>query len=156
MRVELVHWPSDEHRRIELSEVSQPRVLLVAHDEPPPVADDPLEDWIRLPADERDLIARVEALSRRAADVLTLDADGIVRNGFRWVALPPTEARLMELLLARLDKVVSREALLEKGWAGLAPRRNVLDVHMLHLRRRVEPLGLTIKTIRKRGYVLSR
>jgi DNA-binding response OmpR family regulator len=35
------------------------------------------------------------------------------------------------------------------------PTRNALDVHMLRLRRRLEPLGLEVRTVRSRGYVLQ-
>jgi DNA-binding response OmpR family regulator len=35
------------------------------------------------------------------------------------------------------------------------PGRNALDVHVLHLRRRVAPLGLQIVTVRARGYLLE-
>lgn len=116
---------------------------------------DPMEDWIRLPADECDLQARVETLARRTAIEPTLDGDGVLRQGSKWTALPPIEARLTDVLLARFGKVVSRDALLVQGWPDEDPKRNVLDVHVLRLRRRLEPLGLTIWTVRKRGYVLD-
>ena len=115
-----------------------------------------MEDWIRLPADERDLQVRVETLSQRTVVEPTLDGDGVLRCGPKWVALPPIEARLVELLLARYGKVVGRQALARHGWPGEEPSRNVLDVHVLRLRRRIEPLGLSIRTVRKRGYVLDR
>jgi DNA-binding winged helix-turn-helix (wHTH) protein len=41
-------------------------------------------------------------------------------------------------------------------WPGSAPGRNVLDVHVLRLRRRLAPLGLAIRTVRSRGYMLER
>jgi DNA-binding response OmpR family regulator len=113
-----------------------------------------MEDWIRLPADELDLQARMDTLVRRASSKPDLDADGVLRYGTSWAALPPIEGRLTEVLLERFDKVVGRELLLRHGWPGEEPNRNVLDVHVLRLRRRIEPLGLTIRTIRKRGYVM--
>lgn len=155
MKVELVYWPSERERRSDLRAQAMPRVLLVAEDEPAPVTVDPMEDWIRLPADERDLQARIEALQGRAAVEPTIDGDGVLRYGQQWTALPPIEARLVSTLLDRFGKVVSREQLLTHGWPGEEPRRNVLDVHVLRLRRRLEPLGLSIRTVRKRGYVLG-
>lgn len=156
MKVELVYWPAEEDRRHDLRERCQPRILLVERDEPAPSTVDPMEDWIRLPADERDLQARVETLAKRTAIEPTLDGDGVLRHGSKWTALPPIEARLTETLLDRFGKVVSRETLLAQGWPDDEPKRNVLDVHVLRLRRRLEPLGLTIRTVRKRGYVLDR
>ena len=155
MKVELVYWPSEEERRAELRTNAKPRILLVERDAPAPMTVDPVEDWIRLPADERDLQVRVESLSRRTAVEPTLDGDGVLRHGANWTALPPIEARLTATLLARFGKVVSRDVLLGEGWPDEKPKRNVLDVHVLRLRRRLEPMGLTIRTVRKRGYVLG-
>ena len=73
----------------------------------------------------------------------------------RWVSLPPVEARLMGALLDRFGAVVSREQLAKAGWPRGAPGRNALDVHMLRLRRRISPIGLAIKTVRSRGYLLE-
>lgn len=160
MDVEMVRWPSDESRRLHLRESGKPRLLLVDDDAPAPVTPDPLEDWIRLPADDRDVRARLDSLTLRfqrtdSSEGLTLDDDGLLRNGSNWVALPPIEARLIAGLLAKPGAVVSRDTLLRAGWPGEQPNRNVLDVHVLRLRRRIEPLGLQIRTVRSRGYVLE-
>jgi len=127
----------------------------------PPVADpDDLEDWIRVPAADDDLRARVDGLRRRsearAALGPALDDDGVLRLGERWVSLPPVEARLTAALLDRFGAVVSRDALARAGWPAGAPGRNALDVHMLRLRRRLSPLALAIRTVRSRGYLLER
>ncbi len=160
MDVEMVKWPSDETRRLHLRESGRPRLLLVDDDAPAPVTVDPLEDWIRLPADDRDLRARIDSLTLRfqhsdGSEGLTLDEDGLLRHGSNWVALPPIEARLIAGLMSKPGAVVSRDALLRSGWPGEQPNRNVLDVHVLRLRRRIEPLGLQIRTVRSRGYVLE-
>jgi DNA-binding response OmpR family regulator len=55
-----------------------------------------------------------------------------------------------------LGSVVSRSALTRAGWPSGEPSRNQLDVHVLRLRRRVEPLGLSLRTLRARGYSLDR
>ena len=125
----------------------------------PPVAASDLEDWIRLPAHDGDLQARVEGLRARAARGLAapeLDLDGVLRLDGRWVSLPPVEGRLTAALLDRFGAVVSRDSLARAGWPDGAPGRNALDVHMLRLRRRVAPLALAIRTVRSRGYLLER
>jgi DNA-binding response OmpR family regulator len=71
------------------------------------------------------------------------------------VPLPPVEARLTDALLERFGAVVSRESLARAGWPDGAPGRNALDVHVLRLRRRINPLGLAIRTVRARGYLLE-
>ena len=128
---------------------------------PPPIADpDDLEDWIRTPAADGDLRARVEGLRRRSEartePCPALDEDGVLRLAERWVSLPPVEARLTAALLERFGAVVSRDSLARAGWPAGAPGRNALDVHMLRLRRRLSPLALAIRTVRSRGYLLER
>jgi len=127
---------------------------------PPLAGPDELEDWIRVPAGDIDLRARVEGLQRRSEARVdpapALDDDGVLRLGDRWVSLPPVEARLTAALLDRYGAVVSRDALARAGWPAGAPGRNALDVHMLRLRRRLSPLALAIRTVRSRGYLLER
>ena len=159
MDVVLVRWPDDEDRRSALAAEGRLRLLLVDGTTEPPLPTDPYEDWIRVPADETDVQARIEGLRRRARavreEVPELDHDGLLRLGGRWVSLPPVEARLMAALLDRYGAVVSREHLARAGWPSGAPGRNALDVHMLRLRRRIVPVGLAIKTVRSRGYLLE-
>lgn len=156
-----MRWPAERARRDELRRAGRPRVLLIEDGVAPPVpSPDDLEDWIRLPADDTDLQARVEGLQRRRDALVgaapALDGDGVIRVGDRWVSLPPVEARLTAALLDRFGAVVSRDALALAGWPAGAPGRNALDVHMLRLRRRLSPLALAIRTVRSRGYLLER
>jgi len=154
-----VRWPVGEALRRELADRGVPRLLLVDGDGPAPVCADPLEDWIRLPARGDDVDARMESLLRRATDAPggapAIDPDGVVRFGRRWAALPPVEARLMAALVERFGAVVHRDALAATGWPEGSPGRNALDVHMLRLRRRIAPVGLAVRTIRARGYLLE-
>lgn len=159
MEVVLVRWPSDDDARARLRDAGVPRVLLVEGAAAPPTVLDDLEDWIRVPADEVDLHARVHAMERRLAARATakpeLDDSGVLRFNGGWVPLPPVEARLTEVLLQRSGAVVSRDALGRAGWPEGPPGRNALDVHVLRLRRRLGPLGLAIRTVRSRGYLLE-
>ncbi len=159
MDVTLLRWPSESARRQRLSLAGGPRLLLVEDGEHPPPVLDCLEDWVRVPAPEEEVLARVQALSvRRAAhqlDAPGLDVDGVLRFRGKWVSLPPLETRMMEALLARFGAVVSRETLAKAGWPEGITGRNALDVHVLRLRRRLEPLGLAIRTVRSRGYLLE-
>jgi DNA-binding winged helix-turn-helix (wHTH) protein len=157
--VVLVRWPLEQERRGRLQQEGRARLLLVDAGVTPPAISDCLEDWVRVPADEADIGARVETLGARVREhqrqVPELDADGVLRFEGGWVGLPPVEARLMESLIIRFGAVVSREQLARNGWPEGAPGRNALDVHVLRLRRRIAPLGLAIKTVRSRGYLLE-
>ncbi len=157
--VVLVRWPAESERRERLRQERVPRLLLIEDGLLPPEPDDCLEDWVRVPASEIDVRARTSALGRRAAfhtkATPDLDGDGVLRYGGDWVSLPPVEARLTRALLDRFGAVVSRDALARAGWPEGAPGRNALDVHMLRLRRRLEPLALAIRTVRSRGYLME-
>lgn len=159
MDITLIRWPAEADRLPDLRSAHVPRLLLVDEGAPPPVVEDDYEDWIRVPAPEEDLRARVEGLSRRASaageGVPEIDEYGVVRyNGAR-TAIPPVEARLAELLIARFGAVVGRPELSEAGWPGGLANRNALDVHVLRLRRRLAEAGLSIRTVRARGYLLE-
>ena len=156
----LVRWPSEAEQRDRLAERHIPRLLLVDDGLPAPESHDCLEDWIRLPAPESDVRARMEGLLTRSrahlCTVPEIDGHGVLRFGSRWVSLPPVEARLADALVERFGAVVGRDTLRRSVWPGSSPGRNVLDVHVLRLRRRLAPLGLVIRTVRSRGYMLER
>jgi DNA-binding response OmpR family regulator len=169
MDVTMLRWPEEESRRTRISQAGEPRLLLVPDGEDPPPVGDCLEDWIRVPAAEDEVRARVDALAVRSqahhlngnnGDAAApagpvLDDFGVLRVNGSWVALPPLEARLAEALLERLGAVTSRELLIRAGWPAGAPGRNALDVHVLRLRRRLTPVGLAIRTVRSRGYLME-
>lgn len=159
MEVALIRWPDEQARRQRLSVAGGPRLLLVESGAPPPPVLDCLEDWVRVPAPEEELRARVDALAtRRAAhdhDAPGIDADGLLRYRGKWVSLPPLERRMLQTLLSRFGAVVSRDALTRAAWPDGATGRNALDVHVLRLRRRLEPTDLAIRTVRCRGYLLE-
>ncbi|MCU1355443.1 MAG: helix-turn-helix protein [Acidimicrobiales bacterium] len=160
MQVEQVRWPIEEDRLSALRRESVPRLVMVPEGVAPPLTSDVLEDWIRLPASEEDIRSRMRVLEdrvrasddRRAPEI---DENGLLRMDGLWVSLPPVEHRLMIALLDRYRAVVSREALARAGWPEGIPGRNVLDVHIVRLRRRLAPLGLAIRTVRSRGYLLE-
>jgi DNA-binding response OmpR family regulator len=157
--VVLVRWPVEESRRAELAVQGTPRLLLVEDDAAAPAPEDCLEDWVRVPAPEADVQARVEALSTRAdhhrSALPVLDEHGMLRFGSSWVSLPPVEARITSALVTRLGAVVRREELAEAGWPEGARGRYALVVHVLRIRRRLAPLNLVIRTVRSRGYLLE-
>ena len=158
MDVVLVRWPEETPRLYELRDGGTPRLLLVGPEASPPASADPLEDWIRLPADDRDVRARVATLEARAGSgppVPRVDDDGLLRFRDAWVALSPVERELASALVERFGAVVGRELMARRAWPSGAPTRNALDVHILRLRRRIAPLGLEVRTVRSRGYLLQ-
>ena len=55
---------------------------------------------------------------------------------------------------ARLIQV-GRDVLARRAWPEGVPTRNALDVHILRFRRRIAALGLELRTVRSRGYLLQ-
>lgn len=155
----MLRWPDERREREELAKLGKARLLLVDVDSAPPVAADPLEDWVRVSAGDLDVRARLEGLRLRLEQTLELvpelDEDGVIRFGERWAPLPPVEARLTSALVRKFGAVVSRDDLSAAGWPEGAPNRNALDVHVLRLRRRLQPVRLAIRTVRSRGYLLE-
>jgi two-component system OmpR family response regulator len=157
--VVLVRWPDESGRLEALRATGAPRLLLVPADAVPPVTVDPLEDWVRLPADQAEVRARLATLSSRAntdRPVPAVDADGLLHYRGRWVALSPVEQALAEVLAERFGAVVGRDVLARRAWPDGVPTRNALDVHILRFRRRIAALGLELRTVRSRGYLLQR
>lgn len=157
--VTVVDWPAGEARRQHLADWGRLRLLRLDADVPAPHVTDPNEDWIRVPCTEEDIAARVRMLrSRRTSGqprAPRVDEYGVLRSDGLRKPLAPVEARLMRALLAEAGEVVTREELAAAGWPDDAPTRNAVDLRVMRLRRRVEPLGVMIRTVRGRGYVVD-
>jgi len=156
----VLRWPSDPARRRELADLGVPRLLLVDSDAPPPVCTDPLEDWIRLPSDERDIDARLNGLRARAsswapASRPELDGHGRLLRGSRWVPLSPTEEQLCTLLIGDFGEVVSDTDLIARAWPEGTGTPTGLRLQMTRLRRRIAELELEVRSVRGKGYVLQ-
>ena len=83
---------------------------------------------------------------------------GSRRRGARAVELLPREFQMLEYLMRRQRRVVTRTMLLEGVWDyHFDPRTNVIDVHISRLRRKVDAEGeaALIRTVRGAGYMLS-
>jgi hypothetical protein len=156
----VIRWPADQDRRGELAGLGVPRLLLVDSNATPPICRDPLEDWIRLPADERDIDARMNGLRARASssapsDRPELDGHGRLLRGSRWVPLSPTEEQLCILLLREFGNVVSDRSLIAQAWPDGAGTSTGLRLQVTRLRRRIADLQLEVRSVRGQGYVLQ-
>ncbi len=154
--VVVLRWPEQEAEAERLDALTVPRLLLVEPGAPPPPTHSCLADWIRLPADDADVRARLTALVQRAREhpmVPTLDDHGQMTFRRRRVFLSPADELLARALLARFDEGVSEVELLEAVWPG---EQNAAKLRVLvsRLRKRIAPLGLGITAIRNFGYRL--
>jgi DNA-binding response OmpR family regulator len=129
------------------------------------------DDYLTKPFDFDELLARLEALSRRsplskqqepsAVVIGSIELDRqtmVVKADGQPIELTATEFQLLDLLIASNGKVLSRERILNKVWGlGADPLTNVIDVYIRRLRSK---LGLDaesglIKTVRGFGYRFS-
>jgi len=158
-RVVLLQWPS-EARSIEAARsLGTPRLLLIAPGEPPPPAEDCVEDWIRLPADDGDLRARTDALAVRAARhqrAPVVRGDGRIDFRGEWGPLSARLETIAQVLVDRFGEVVGVETLRTATGDGEVPMTHgALRIHVMRLRKRIRPLGLALRSVHGRGYVLE-
>ena len=136
---------------------------------PPSSADDRIREfkagadqYLAKPFDVRELVARVEALLRRASDPrarlqcgdIAMDlVERTVRCAGRPVDLLPTEFKLLEYLMRHPDQALSRAKLLEDVWSSrYDARSNVVDVQTGNLRRKLDPSGERRYIVNVRGF----
>lgn len=125
------------------------------------------DDYLTKPFAMVELLARVEALSRRNATaestrlkVADLEIDLLARRATRAgrnIDLTAKEFQLLEYLMRRPGQVVTRTMLLEGVWnLHFDPQTNIIDVHMSRLRTAIDKGFHTplIHTVRGAGYVL--
>lgn len=158
----VLNWPDDASEVARLGELGIPRLLLVPADCDPPPVTGRLLDWVRVPADEREVASRAIALVRRAATERErepmVDEHNRLLFGGAWVGLSPIEARLALALCERYTEVVGDEQLLERAWPAetdTGTRGAALRVHLTRLRQRIAPLGLEIRALRSQGMILQ-
>jgi hypothetical protein len=153
-----LQWPGESARRDVLRGRGVPRLLVVDDDAEPPRDLDILEDWVRAGTNSIDVDARVSTLSLRSAHVPSppyFDDDGLLRYGRELVLLSPLETRLARPLVSRLRLVVSTNAIVAAGWPAGAPAANTITVTMRRLRERLRPVGLRLKVVTARGWLLD-
>jgi len=126
------------------------------------------DDYLPKPFSFSELMARIRAHTRRTETFskselklrdLAVDRNTRkVKRAGKKIDLSPKEYRVLEFLMKHQGKVMSRFEILENVWGSAeANLSNVVDVHMSHLRRKIDS-GVKkqmVKTVRGGGYVLE-
>jgi two-component system, OmpR family, response regulator len=126
------------------------------------------DDYVTKPFAFEELLARVEALSRRPKAlvsptirvgdlVLDQDAREVRRDGTA-IELTPKEYAVLEYLMRHAGKVMSRTLITEYAWGyHFDPGTNIVDVVINHLRKKIDVKHdrRMISTVRGVGYVLK-
>ncbi len=124
------------------------------------------DDYLTKPFALPELEARVRALTRRGTGQpkrieigqLAFDqAERIVTAGDQLVELSARELAVLEVLMLRAGRLVSKEHLVDHlcGW-GEEVSTNAIEVYVHRLRKKLEPFGIRIATLRGLGYSLER
>jgi len=123
------------------------------------------DDYVTKPFSPRELIARVRALLRRATT--TQETPTVIRqgdlvidltrhevtSGGKQVTLTPTEFRILQFIVARPGRVLSRDQIIDAAVGNeMAVFDRTIDVHIAAIRRKLGKTGDRIETIRGFGY----
>ncbi|HEX2060740.1 MAG TPA: response regulator transcription factor [Thermoanaerobaculia bacterium] len=123
------------------------------------------DDYVTKPFSPRELMARVRAVLRRAADDDVIEVAGItvdrtrreVRIGDAAIAVTPTEYRLLDTLARSAGRTFTRQELVERAlgdeYEGLD---RTVDVHVMNLRKKLGEAGKAIVTVFGVGYRMAR
>jgi two-component system alkaline phosphatase synthesis response regulator PhoP len=128
------------------------------------------DDYLTKPFNPRELVARTKAILRRSGtpssadgkpvlvDELNIDpARREVRLGSRLLELRAQEFDLLLALAQQPGRVFTREQLLQKAWGfDFYGQTRTVDVHVAHLRRKLEGATIKIETVTGIGYKLAR
>ena len=157
-------------RRLRARKISVPVLILTARDK---VEDRVLgldfgaDDYLVKPFDLLELEARIRALLRRGhsassaelqIDALCLDTVGrrATAHG-EPVELSARELTVLEILMLRANRVVSKELLCEQlSHRGDEISANAIEVYVHRLRKKIEPSHVHIRTLRGLGYMLEK
>jgi two-component system, OmpR family, response regulator len=125
------------------------------------------DDYMAKPFSLQELEARVRALSRRGLGTastiikhgpMTFDATGrVCYINEQMIELSAREVSLLEVLLQRAGRLVSKDQLVERlcEW-GEEVSNNAIEVYVHRLRKKIEQGPIRIATVRGLGYCLEK
>ncbi len=121
------------------------------------------DDYLIKPFDVEELVARVQALLRRASGPQRLELGALVLDRVartatlegRPIDLTVREFNLLATLAQQAGQAVTRTVLLQQVWStSFDPESNLVEVHVSRLRNKLGQHAWMIDTVRGRGYRL--
>lgn len=158
-------------KKLREKRVRTPILMLTARDAPKDIVaglDQGADDYLTKPFSFEELLARIRAVSRRGPIAqtpvlrvhdLTLDP-GVreVSRAGRSIGLTPREFQILELMMRRAGRVLSRDDIIESVWGHeVDVEPNTVDVFVSTLRSKIDGAddAKLIRTARGIGYYIS-
>ncbi|SJM91033.1 Transcriptional regulatory protein PmrA [Crenothrix polyspora] len=156
-------------RQLRRRKVSMPILILTARDginDRIQGIEQGADDYMAKPFELRELEARIHALIRRCYGgfhndivigrlALNTHDHRILADG-QDMMLSPREYAVLEILLLQAGKVVCKDRLAQRlSTEGDALADNAIEVYIHRVRKRIEPYGAVIRTLRGLGYLLE-
>ena len=128
------------------------------------------DDYLPKPFGSEELLARIRAVLRRSGHAVSGEPDVAVVSDLRldrtsgkaWVDGEPfvmtaTEFAILDLLVRSADRVVTRDQVCAVLYQRPAtPFERSLEVHVSHLRKKLDRAGILIRPVRGVGYMLTK
>ena len=96
------------------------------------------------------------ALNSESAEIKLIAELSAVECEGQQIILTQTEFRILTLLISNAGSWVTRRHIEKEIWGDVAASRNVLDTHLLNLKRKVPHIRRRLTNLRGKGYVLAR
>jgi two-component system response regulator TctD len=120
------------------------------------------DDYLAKPFDLEELVARLQAMTRRLGrdgnlrcGLLHFDAaSGVFYNHACPLELSPRDSELLKALMSAVDRVVTKETLLAAVFSGEAVQADAVEVLVHRLRKKLVGTKVEILTLRGVGYLL--
>ncbi|NQU82799.1 MAG: response regulator transcription factor [Parcubacteria group bacterium] len=158
-------------KKVHQEKISTPIIMLTARDavgDRIKGLDSGADDYLVKPFAFEELLARLRSLVRRKrqpptptkfqiGDLELSPSNYEVKRGGKLISLNNKEHQILHYLLGRSGKVVTREELGENIWGIKKFKSNTIDVHIRHLRQKIDKghKDKLIHTIRGRGYKIQ-
>jgi DNA-binding winged helix-turn-helix (wHTH) protein len=114
-------------------------------------------NWVQRPNDSQELLRLAERLELHDPQPAPprVDRYGLLRFRGQVVTLSPREARVARALAASDGSIVPVSSLVTVAWGNGTVRTAAVHTCMARLRRRLETVGLTVRCVRGRGYLID-
>ncbi|MEK6623546.1 MAG: response regulator transcription factor [Bdellovibrionota bacterium] len=107
-------------------------------------------DYLTKPFRPSELLVKIERIlaqqNKFASVNLGIDGKNVIVDGITMDNLTTKQIQILSLFLQTTDRRVQKDVLIKSVWGNTTVHPKALDVHLYHLRRKLENYGLQIKS----------